>query len=96
VAIAIVGAVLFGQLAWTSNVHTTITEIAPKEHVAVLYGITGAAGNGLGALVQPLIGWVVDSYGYNPAFLCAGLTYVVAIIFVAAMGRIEPISGRKA
>jgi ACS family hexuronate transporter-like MFS transporter len=95
-AIAIVGAVLFGQLAWTSNVHTSITEIAPKEHVAVLYGITGAAGNGLGALVQPLIGWVVDSYGYNPAFLCAGLTYLAAMAFVAAMGKIEPISVRKA
>lgn len=95
-AIACVGAVLFGQLAWTSNVHTAITEIAPKEHVAVLYGVTGAAGNGLGALAQPLIGWVVDSYGYNPAFVFAGMTYLAAMAFIAAMGKIEPIAARRA
>jgi len=96
VALALVGAVLFGQLAWTSNIHTSLTEIAPKEHVAVLYGITGAAGNGLGALAQPLIGRSVDTSGYNPAFLWAGLTYVAAIAFVAAMGKIEPIKRRIA
>lgn len=92
-ALAIVGAVLFGQLSWSANVHTTITEIAPKEHVALLYGITGAAGNGLGALVQPLIGRLVDTSGYDPAFLYAGLAYVAAMVFLSAMGKIEPVKG---
>ena len=91
VALALVSLVLFGQLSWSSNIHTTITEIAPKAHVAILYGITGAAGNGLGAVAQPLIGHAVDTWGYSPVFVAAGMTYVVAVCFVLAAGRIEPI-----
>ncbi len=49
-----------------------------------------------GALAQPLIGRLVDTSGYSPAFLWAGLTYVAAIAFVAAMGKIEPIEERTA
>lgn len=93
-ALALVSVVLFGQLSWSSNIHTTITEIAPRAHVAVLYGITGAAGNGLGAVVQPLIGRAVDTWGYSPVFVAAGMTYVVAMGFVLAAGRIEPIKRR--
>ena len=90
-ALAIVSVVLFGQLSWSSNIHTTITEIAPRTHVAVLYGITGAAGNGLGAVVQPLIGSVVDLWGYTPVFVAAGMTYPLAMCLVLAAGKIEPI-----
>lgn len=93
-ALAAVSTVLFGQLSWSSNIHTTITEVAPARHVAVLYGITGAAGNGLGAVVQPLIGRLVDTYGYTPAFLCTGGAYLLAMVFLVAGGRIEPIERR--
>jgi ACS family hexuronate transporter-like MFS transporter len=95
-ALAIVSAVLFGQLSWSSNIHTTITEIAPKQHVAVVYGITGAAGNGLGAVAQPFIGWVVDSFGYTPAFAATGVAYMAAIACILMAGRIEPLAGGSA
>jgi ACS family hexuronate transporter-like MFS transporter len=95
-ALGIVSLVLFAHLSWSSNIHTTITEVAPPQHVAVLYGITGAAGNGLGALAQPLIGRVVDSFGYAPAFYGTGLLYIAAMGFVLAAGRIEPVGGNRA
>ncbi len=91
VALAIVSVVCFAQLSWTSNIHTSLTEIAPPGQVAVLYGISGAAGNGLGALAQPFIGRMVDTLGYGPAFIASGATYVVAMAFVYFAGRIEPI-----
>jgi len=91
-ALGIVSLVLFAQLSWSSNVHTTITEITPKRHVAILYGITGAAGNGIGAFAQPLIGRLVDSHGYAPAFVCTGFIYLAAALFILMAGRIEPIA----
>lgn len=94
-ALGLTGAALFGQLAWSTNVHTTITEIAPKQHVALLYGITGAAGNGLGALMQPVIGRVVDRAGYDPVFFATGVAYILAMAFIAAMGNIEPLKGSR-
>jgi ACS family hexuronate transporter-like MFS transporter len=94
-ALAIVSVVLFGQLSWSSNIHTTITEIAPREHVAVLYGITGAAGNGLGALAQPLIGYVIDLSGYTPAFVATGCAYVLAIICILSAGPIQPLARKE-
>jgi ACS family hexuronate transporter-like MFS transporter len=90
-ALGVVSVVLFAQLSWSSNIHTSITEITPKAHVAVLYGITGAAGNGLGALAQPLIGRVVDTLGYAPVFVGTAFAYIAAIGCVIAAGKIEPI-----
>ena len=94
-AVALVSVALFGHLSWSSNIHTVITEITPGKHVAVLYGITGSAGTLLGAVSQPIIGAVVDRAGYEPAFVAAGLAYVVAATLVIAAGKIERIR-RKA
>ncbi|MBI2479963.1 MAG: MFS transporter, partial [Planctomycetia bacterium] len=68
-AIALISIALFGHLSWASNIHTVISEITPPRHLALLYGISGAAGTGVGALTQPMIGVVVDFGGYAPAFL---------------------------
>jgi ACS family hexuronate transporter-like MFS transporter len=90
-AVALVSFALFGHQSWSSNIHTVITEITPGKHVAVLYGITGAAGTLLGAVSQPVIGAVVDRAGYKPAFVAAGLAYVAGATLVAAAGKIERI-----
>jgi ACS family hexuronate transporter-like MFS transporter len=91
IAIALVSLALFGHQSWSSNLHTVITEITPQRHVALLYGLTGAAGTLMGALSQPLIGWAVDIHGYAPAFLYAGGVYVLAISSLLAAGKIERI-----
>lgn len=91
IAIALVSLALFGHQSWSSNIHTAITEVTPRQHVAVLYGITGAAGTLMGVLVQSAVGPLVDSAGYEPAFVGAGLLYVVAAALLALGGRIEPI-----
>jgi ACS family hexuronate transporter-like MFS transporter len=90
-AIALISVALFGHLSWSSNIHTVISEITPKRHLAVLYGITGAAGTLVGALTQPLIGLVVDLAGYAPAFVCVGAMYVLAVLLLLSAGRIEPL-----
>jgi ACS family hexuronate transporter-like MFS transporter len=93
-ALAMISVALFGHLSWSSNIHTVITEITPPRHVAMLYGITGASGTLLGALTQPLIGYIVDLTGYAPAFLYAGGAYFAAITLALTAGRIERIRAR--
>jgi ACS family hexuronate transporter-like MFS transporter len=88
-ALTVISVALFGHLSWSSNIHTVITEITPPKHLALLYGITGAAGTLLGAISQPLIGRVVDLAGYAPAFVGVGAAYLVAIALLLSAGRIE-------
>jgi ACS family hexuronate transporter-like MFS transporter len=92
VAIGLLSVALLGHMSWATNVHTAVSEIAPRQHHATLYGgISGAAGTLVGAIAQPLIGYVVASAGYAPAFICVGLIYVVCIASLLAVDRIEPL-----
>jgi len=91
-ALALVSLALFGHQSWSSNIHTVILEITPPAHVAVLYGITGSAGTLMGAVSQLVIGPVVDSTGYTPVFVGAGLLYALASLLLVAAGKIEPIA----
>lgn len=90
-ALALVSLALFGHQSYGSNIHTVITEITPPRQVAVLYGITGAAGTLLGAAAQLAIGPVIDSFGYKPAFVWAGGMAVLAAVLLRAAGPIERI-----
>jgi ACS family hexuronate transporter-like MFS transporter len=90
-AVGLLSVALFGHLSWATNVHTVVSEISPRRHLAVLYGITGAAGTLAGVLTQPLIGRVVDRAGYGPAFVCVAAIYLTAAASLAAAGRIEPL-----
>ena len=90
-AMALISVALFGHQAWSTNIHTAITEVSPGRLVAVLYGITGAAGTLAGAVSQPAIGRLVDVFGYVPPFLGAGAAYLVAAALLLAAGRIERI-----
>jgi sugar phosphate permease len=90
-AIALISVTFLGHQSWSTNIHTAITEITPRRHVGTIYGLTGAAGTVIGALMQPVIGRVVDAAGYGPAFAYAGAVYIAAILLLQAAGRIERI-----
>jgi nitrate/nitrite transporter NarK len=94
-ALAMVSLALFAHQAWSTNIHTAITEISPPAHVSVLYGITGAAGTLMGAVVQSVVGPVVDHIGYDPAFVGAGSLYLAAVALLLAAGKIERIRASR-
>jgi MFS transporter, ACS family, aldohexuronate transporter len=87
--LALLSIAFFGQFAWGSNLHTAITEVTPTQYLGVLYGLAGAAGTLAGTLSQPLVGRLVDSTGYEPAFLAAGATFIIAIVLLLSAGKIE-------
>jgi ACS family hexuronate transporter-like MFS transporter len=94
-ALALASLAVFGHLSWGSNLHTVITEICPERHVSVLYGITGAAATLVSGIAQPVIGRVVDSYGYGPAFLGTAGIFVLAIAMLLGAGKIERIERKQ-
>jgi ACS family hexuronate transporter-like MFS transporter len=93
-ALALVTIALFGYQSWSSNLHTAITEVSPRKHTSVLYGITGASGALAGAITQPMIGHVIDVRGYNPVFVVVGLLHFLAAVLLLSAGKIEPIQRR--
>jgi ACS family hexuronate transporter-like MFS transporter len=93
-ALALMTMALFGYQSWSSNLHTAITEISPRRHASVLYGITGASGALAGAITQPMIGHMIDVRGYNPVFVVVGLLHFTAVVLLLSAGKIEPIQRR--
>lgn len=87
-ALAALSIALFGVFSWAGNLQTAITEVIPPEHVAVLYGITGAVGTLTAAISQLLIGRVVDRVGYEPVFIALGIGVLAALGLVFAAGEI--------
>jgi len=92
-ALGFVSLALFGALSYGSSINTAITEVIPRKHVAVLYGVTGAAGTALAAISQPVVGHLVDSIGYKIAFVGSGLAFALALTLLLCAGTIEPIRG---
>ncbi len=90
-ALALVSLALFSHQTWSTNIHTTITEISPPKHVAILYGISGAGGTLVGAGAQLVIGRLIDLHGYKPAFVGAGAMYILAAALLVSAGMLEPI-----
>jgi ACS family hexuronate transporter-like MFS transporter len=91
-ALALMSLTLLGHMAWFTYLLTAITEVSPSQHVATMFGLTGAAGTALGGLSQPLVGLTVDHIGYSPLFIACGGIFVIALILIATMGKIEPIT----
>jgi ACS family hexuronate transporter-like MFS transporter len=93
-ALALVSLALFAHQSWSTNIHTVITEISPPKHVAILYGMTGAAGTFIGAAAQLVIGPIIDFHGYKPAFVWVAGMYVLAAGLLISAGVLEPIRRR--
>jgi ACS family hexuronate transporter-like MFS transporter len=93
-ALALVSLALFAHQSWSTNIHTVITEISPPRHVAILYGMTGAAGTFIGAAAQLVIGPLIDLHGYKPAFVWVAGMYALAASLLVSAGVLEPIRRR--
>jgi ACS family hexuronate transporter-like MFS transporter len=90
-SLALLGLALFGALSYGASINTVITEIIPRKHVAILYGITGASGTMLGVVTQFLVGRLVDTSGYKFPFIGAGLAFALALALLLRAGKVEPI-----
>ena len=94
-ALACMGVVLFGFQVWINNVQTLPSDFFPQSAVASVAGLGGTAA----AIASILYNWntarVVDSFGYTPVFVIAGLLGPTGLVAVTVLaGRIQPVRER--
>lgn len=63
-----------------------LADVAPRESVASVHGISGACGALGGLLFNAVIGPVVDSFGYTPVFVVAGTLHLTAALVLRGVG----------
>lgn len=92
VALLLMGLVLLGFQVWVNNLQTLPSDFFPKSAVASVFGLGGTAA----AIATFLYTWgtgrVVDTMGYTPVFVVAGILGPVGLVVtILCAGRIAPI-----
>ncbi len=93
VALLWMAVVLFGFQVWVNNLQTLPSDFFPGSAVGSVFGLGGAAA----ALASVIFTWgtgrVVDSFGYTPVFLVAGVLGPLGLIVTILLaGRITKVS----
>jgi MFS transporter, ACS family, hexuronate transporter len=93
VALGWMALVLFGFQVWINNLQTLPSDFFPGTAVGSVFGLGGAAA----ALASVLFTWgtgrVVDSFGYTPVFVVAGILGPLGLIVTLWLaGRIQSVS----
>jgi ACS family hexuronate transporter-like MFS transporter len=92
-AIALMSLLLLAHGFWITNYITAISDMFGTRGTSTVVGLSGTAGAISGLLVNPLIGWLIQHYSYNPLWLVCGLLYPLAfLIFSAFIPKITLIS----
>lgn len=96
VALALIGVVLFGFQVWINNVQTLPSDFFPSSAVASVAGL-GGTGAGIGSMIFTLAtGRIVDSLGYTPVLVAAGLLAPIGtLVLFALAGNINAIPLNK-
>jgi ACS family hexuronate transporter-like MFS transporter len=73
---------MFGHQSWATIVQTLAADMFPSKIVGSVAGLMGSVGT-YGAMVFSLIiGFVIEEFGYNPAFLVAGVLHPISFVLV--------------
>jgi len=93
VALVLMGVVLFGFQVWVNNLQTLPSDFFPRTAVASVFGLGGTSAAIASVLYNWGTGQVVDTLGYAPIFICAGLLGPLGLLATIALaGPIAPLS----
>jgi ACS family hexuronate transporter-like MFS transporter len=69
---------------WSANLYTIASDCFPRPAIGSVVGLGGLGGAIGGVLVQPVIGWWLDTSkeSYAPLFLVAGSMYLSALLVI--------------
>jgi ACS family hexuronate transporter-like MFS transporter len=91
-AVLLMGVGIFGIQVKAASLFAVPADIFPANAVATVWGASGAAGSLAAAFSQPVIGWTIDRYSYEPVFVAVALMHIVsALCIMLLVRRIEPL-----
>jgi ACS family hexuronate transporter-like MFS transporter len=89
-AIVIFSLVAIVCTTWLFNQTALLADVAPRESVASVHGISGACGALGGLIFNAGIGPIVDAFGYTPVFVVAGGLHLTAAFILRGVRSPSP------
>jgi ACS family hexuronate transporter-like MFS transporter len=94
-AVLLMGLGIFGIQVKSASLFAVPADLFPPTAVGTVWGASGAAGSLAAAFSQPVIGWTIDRYSYEPVFVAVALMHIVSALCVMVfIRRIEPVAPR--
>lgn len=81
-AIVLMTLVMVAHGFWITNYITAISDIFGANGTATVVGLSGTAGAISGLLVNPLIGFIAQTFSYTPIWIVVGFMYPIAFILL--------------
>lgn len=92
-AVFLMAVIMFAHGFWITNYITSIADMFGNKATSTVVGLSGTAGAISALVLNPLIGWVVQGYSYDPLWVMSGLMYPLAfLIFVFSIPRHKAIT----
>ncbi len=92
-AVVLMGIGVMAIQVKTASLFAVPGDLFPPHAVATVWGASGAAGSVAAAFSQPVIGWVIDGWGYEPVFVAVACAHLVSAACVSLfVRRIEPVA----
>lgn len=73
---------MFGHQCWSTIVQTLAADIFPSRIVGSVAGLMGCMGMYGAMLFSFAIGFIIERFGYGPAFLISGLLHPISFILI--------------
>ncbi|HSD75119.1 MAG TPA: MFS transporter, partial [Steroidobacteraceae bacterium] len=95
-AVLCMGLGVFALQVKSASLFALPADIFPASAVGTVWGASGAAGSLAAAFSQPVIGWTIDQYSYEPVFIAVSLMHIVsATLVMVVVRRIEPVTLKR-
>jgi ACS family hexuronate transporter-like MFS transporter len=91
-AVLFMGLGIFAIQVKSASLFALPADLFPPTAVGTVWGVSGAAGSLAAALSQPVIGWTIDRYSYEPVFVAVAASHIVAAACISIfVRRVEPV-----
>jgi len=94
-AILFFGLAMFGHQSWSTIVQTLAADLFPSKVIGSVSGLMGCVGTYGAMLFSLCIGFVIDSYGYTPAFIISGIlhpvSFLISLLLIKKIALVKPV-----
>ncbi len=86
----------FAHGLWITNYITSISDLFGKRLTSTVVGLSGSAGATSSLVLNPLIGYIIMHFSYNPLWYYAGLMYPAAfLLLLKFIPRMEEVQFKR-